>query len=326
MVAIKQVTIGIPIYKRLENLPSVLRIVGAQDYPNIDVLVSDNGMNGESVREIVKANYPSARFRQNATTVSMSKHFNQLIDDAAGEYFLILADDDEISSNYVTELVAVLDHRPQASVAVGVQETIDDSGVVIRSSSTELPEILSGPDFIRAAWGTQEFRFESFSTFLARTAQLRACGGFPEFWKGAGHDDALVIRLCLDNFVVFSSRCAFKKRLDYASYGYGQTTQDLAKGVRDLLMFLETDPTISKFAELHTSTWSKCRRLLIEMAWKTYYDRWADMYKQRLSPLQWTKAAFELPWIPHYYRAVTRTFFETLRAAARSGIRQLGFR
>jgi hypothetical protein len=48
------------------------------------------------------------------------------------------------------------------------------------------------------------------------------------------------------------------------------------------------------------------------MGWKTYYLRWADMYRQRLSPLEWAKAGFELPFIPEYYKAM----IQTLLAAA----------
>ena len=56
----KLVTVGIPIYKRLEYLPSVLKIVGWQDYPNVELIVSDNGMNGPAVREIVDRYYSRA--------------------------------------------------------------------------------------------------------------------------------------------------------------------------------------------------------------------------------------------------------------------------
>ena len=67
----KLVTIGIPIYKRLEYLPNVLRVVEAQDYPEIDILVSDNGMNGTAVSDVVKKHCTRPyRFRQNSATVS----------------------------------------------------------------------------------------------------------------------------------------------------------------------------------------------------------------------------------------------------------------
>lgn len=42
----KLVTIGVPIYERLQHLPRVLEIAASQDYSNIELLVSDNGENG----------------------------------------------------------------------------------------------------------------------------------------------------------------------------------------------------------------------------------------------------------------------------------------
>jgi glycosyltransferase involved in cell wall biosynthesis len=304
----KLVTIGIPVYKRLEYLPNVLKIVGTQDYPNIELLVSDNGMNGEAVSEIVNRCYSRpSRFRQNPSTVGMSIHFNQIIHEASGEYFVLLADDDEISSNYVSDLVDLLERHPQASVAMAVQETVDEAGTLVRRSSERVPEILSGPDFIRAVWGTHEFGYESLSTFLARTANLTASGGFPDFWKGSGNDDALIVKLCLDNFITLSSRCVFRKRCYDTSYGYSQSAQDLARGINDFLKFVDTNPILRQFACDHPSQWRATKHLLVKMAWTTYYWRWADMYRQRLSPLQWVKAGFALPFMPDYYRAVTQT-------------------
>jgi glycosyltransferase involved in cell wall biosynthesis len=309
----KLVTVGIPIYKRLEYLPSVLKIVGSQDYPHIELIVSDNGMNGPAVSEVLDRNYSRpSRFRQNPSTVGMSIHFNQIIREASGEYFVLLADDDEISSNYISELVNLLERYPQASLAMAVQETVDETGTLVRRSSEQVPEMLSGPDFIRAVWGTREFGYESLSTFLARTASLAASGGFPDFWKGSGNDDALVIKLCLNNSVALSSRCVFRKRCYDTSYGYSQTTQDLARGIKDFLQFLDGDPIIQQFACDHPTEWRETKHLLVKMGWKTYYLRWADMYRQRLSPLEWAKAGFELPFIPEYYKAM----IQTLLAAA----------
>src|SRR5512133_3693762 len=96
------VTIGLPIYKRLEYLPHVLDVISAQDYPSVELLVSDNGQNGDRVLEIVRRHYSKPfRFRQNPATVSISTHFNQLLQEASGKYFITLCDDDEISANYV---------------------------------------------------------------------------------------------------------------------------------------------------------------------------------------------------------------------------------
>jgi glycosyltransferase involved in cell wall biosynthesis len=319
----KLVTIGIPIYKRLEYLPSILKIVGSQDYPNVELIVSDNGMNGAAVREIVQRCYTRpSRFRQNPSTVGMSVHFNQIIHDASGEYFVLLADDDEISTNYVSELVNLLERYPQASVAMAVQETVDETGALVRRSSEQVPEILSGTEFIRAAWGTHEYRYESFSTFLARTRSVITCGGYPDFWKGSGNDDALIVKLCLDNFIALGARCVFRKRCYDSSYGFSQTTQDLARGIKDFLQFVDTNPILRQFAFDHPAEWRATRYLLVKMGWTTYYLRWADMYRQRLTPLQWAKAGFELPFIPEYYKAMIQTLIAASVAKGSSAIKQ----
>ena len=90
------------------------------------------------------------RFRQNPATVPISAHFNQLVQEASGEFFALLADDDEISSNYASGLVRQFERYPDASVGIARQEILSEEGIVIRKSAEELPHTLSGPDFIRA--------------------------------------------------------------------------------------------------------------------------------------------------------------------------------
>ena len=304
----KLVTVAIPIYKRLQYLPHVLDIVASQDYPNIELLVSDNGMNGSTIPDIVSRYYPKPyRFRQNPSTVNMPNHFNQLIENASGEYLVILADDDEISSNYVSDLVRVLEKHSQASIAISIQESIDEAGNIISRSKDTVPEILSGPDFIRAIWGTREYGFRSLSTFLARTQQLKANGGWPIFRVAQGDEDALIVKMCLDSFIVFSTRSTFRKRYDASTDQGSLAIRDLAKGVRDFLQFFETDAKILDYAASYPAVWAESKRHLVNNAWRTYYFRWTGMYRKGLPPAQWVMAAFALPLIPNYYKAVART-------------------
>ena len=304
----KLVTIGIPVYKRFKYLPQVLNIVASQDYPDIELLVSDNGMNGTTIPDIVSKYYPKPyRFRQNPSTVSISMHFTQLIREAAGEYFVPLADDDEISANYVSDLVYLLEKNPQASIAMSIQESIDEAGNIISRSEETVPEILSGPDFIRAIWSTHEYGYRSLSTYLAKTQRLIACGCYPNFCVSQGDEDALIVKTCLDNFIAFSTRSTFRKRYEDSSDQASLPIQDLARGVRDVLKFFDTDPQILDYAASHPVEWAESKRHLIDNAWKTYYYRWVGMYRKRMSRTQWFMAAFALPFIPSYYRTVVST-------------------
>jgi glycosyltransferase involved in cell wall biosynthesis len=312
----KLVTIGVPVYKRLRYLPNILNVVGLQDYPNIELIVSDNGMNGSAVPEILKAHYSrSFRFRQNRSSVTMSTHFNQLVQEAAGEYFVLLADDDEISSNYVSELAKLLERNPQASVAISRQEIMDETGVTIRASKENLPGFLSGADFIRAAWQTYEYRYETFATIFARTNHIRACGGYPDFTLATHNDDALLIKLCLNNYVLFSQNCTFRYRLYDDNHGFSISIRALAESTNEFLRFLDFDPRIQKFASAHPDEWRKSKEILVKMGWGTYYNRWRGMYKERLTGLQWVKSAFALPFIAAYYRAIASAFVENFVSA-----------
>lgn len=312
----KTVTIGIPIYKRLEYLPNVLDVVAAQDYPNIDLLISDNGMNGAVVRDLVGKLYRKPyRFRQNLETVNMSTHFSQLIENGLGDYFVVLADDDEISSNYISDLVTLLERRPEASVALSVQESIDAVGNLISRSKDTVPEVLSGPDFIRAAWVTRKYGFGSFSTYMARREKLLAVGGYPDFWVAQGDEDALIVKMCLDNYITFSTRSTFRKRYEETTDQHSMPISDLAKGLRDFISFFDTDPTILKYAVANSSEWRELKRHLVDSAWRTYYLRWASVYRHRLPGNEWVRAAFALPFFPAYYRAVAGTLIDACAAS-----------
>lgn len=311
----KLVTIALPIYKRLEYLPHVLGIVAAQDYPNIELIVSDNGTNGTRVREIVEACYPRHyRFRQNPETVNIAQHFNQLMADAKGEYFVILCDDDEISANYVSELVASLEKYPDASVAIARQEMMDKDGMVVRRSSETMPPVLSGADFISATWTDYAYGMEMVGTYLVRTESLRACGGYPDFCRGSGIDNALLLKLILGRSVGLNSRCAFRWRLDDASFGWSVSAAELALASREFLAFLDTDPNIREYAGAHPEQWRRIKGCLVRMTWQTYLGRWDEIYRGRLSWLPWVKSAFAMPFIADYYKMIASHLYSDAKS------------
>jgi GT2 family glycosyltransferase len=276
-------------------------------------------MNGTTVCEIVQQHYSKPfKFRQNVSTVGLSKHFNQIVHAASGNYFVLLQDDDEISPNYVSELVSRLDRHPEASVAISRQEIINEAGVKIRQSAAEFPEILSGADFIPDAWESHKYKFECLATLLAKTDQIKACGGYPEFRKGSHNDNALLIKLSLNGYVTFSSECAFRYRAYETSHGMSISIWDLAADSRQFLRFLESDPIILAFSATHPGEWKKLKRILVRMAWFTYFNRWIGIYRQRLSLQEWITAAFVLPLIPAYYKQVALTFGAGVKGMCRS--------
>jgi|GEM_PF-3646048 len=116
------VTIGVPTYNRPELLKRALTSIAAQDYPNLEVLVADNcspGSEVQAVYESFKDALPGSRYYRHAKNIGGLKNFFSLLAAASGKYFMWLADDDEISPNYISALVPILESNPDAATAMG---------------------------------------------------------------------------------------------------------------------------------------------------------------------------------------------------------------
>lgn len=296
------VNIALPIWKRLEYLQPILNIVEAQDYPCIELIVSDNGENGTKVHDVVKAHYSRPfRFRQNPHTVSIGAHFNQLLQAASGTYVVLLSDDDEISTNYISALVQQMEKHPEVSLAFGRQEIMNHDGVVIRTSRDFREQTLPGTEFIRRLWQSFDFGFESVGTFMTRSAEALERGGYPDFVHGNGIDNALVIKLCLDREVALTPECVWRYRVHESGYGWSVSAWELAAAQRQFMRFLDDDPVIRTLVAAQSTEWRRLKSVMVRNEWQTYLWRWRDIYRRRMSGRQWMRAAFAMPFIPAYY-------------------------
>ena len=306
-----RVTVAIPLWKRLEYLPGALHTVAAQDYPNIELLISDNGQNGEKLQAILDeyASMPY-RLRSNEVTVEMLDHFNQLVDAAEGEYFILLQDDDELTPNYVSSTVAAIERDPDVGVAIAPVEALNEAGETVPQRMQEHlpPRLMTGEELVRI-WCRNEYNFVCFATNLARTREIREVGGYPRLPMGTSIDDALLLKLALGRKIACVHEAAFQYRIYETSHGLALSYQQLARDFRAFINWLDDDPVMQTYAQKHRREWSEVRRLLVEMTWRTYRYRWKTMYRKRLSTFEWVKAAFAMPFIPSYYSAVTGHIF-----------------
>ena len=300
------VTVGVPLFKRRDYVAGALRSVASQDHENLDILISDNGENGEELRDWVAEQLQGRpfRFRRNERTVPLTRHFNQLVEEAQGEYFVLLCDDDEITPTYVSALARHLADDPDIAVAVARAELIDESGHRRPKPEAPFPAgVHSGPDFIRI-WCGHEYDFGSFVTNMARTDQIRAAGGYPDFVKGNSIDNALLIALLVGHKVALVDGARFRYRIYEESTGLAVDYRELGRAQRQFLRYLERHPGIAAYGRGAPEEWQGMKEQIVEMAWRTYRHRWKNMYRQRLSRGEWARAAFQMPFIPAYYRAV----------------------
>jgi len=123
------VSIGIPVYNEARFLDETLASLLAQDYANIEFIISDNASADATPEICERAAASDARIRVLRSKVNegSTANFQRCLDEAKGELFLWAGGHDLWSANMVSECVAMLQTHPDAVVAVPESRWIDTS-------------------------------------------------------------------------------------------------------------------------------------------------------------------------------------------------------
>lgn len=115
------VTVGMPTYNRADRLRRAAESVLGQTYPNLDLLISDNGSTDgtEKLGRALAAADPRVRYVRQPANRGPAANFQYVLDHARGDYFLWLADDDWLDPGYVARCAAELDRCPEVKLAAG---------------------------------------------------------------------------------------------------------------------------------------------------------------------------------------------------------------
>ncbi|MEQ1846184.1 MAG: glycosyltransferase family 2 protein [Nitrospira sp.] len=129
------VSIGIPTYNRANSyLRHALRSAVSQTYKNIEIIVSDN-CSPDNTESVVKAfNDPRIRYYRQTENIGPVKNRNFCVEQARGEYFVMLLDDDLIDDDFISTCMdAVKGHGEPGLVLTGARQ-IDSEGNVLSAS------------------------------------------------------------------------------------------------------------------------------------------------------------------------------------------------
>ena len=105
------VSVGIPTYNRKHYLIKALDSVKNQDYPNIEIIISDNHSTDgteEFIKELLGENNSNIKYLRLKENVGAKKNWENCICNASGKYMLMLSDDDILEPDAITNLVNAL--------------------------------------------------------------------------------------------------------------------------------------------------------------------------------------------------------------------------
>jgi len=116
-----RVTVGMPVRNGAPVVAEALASVLAQDYGDLDILISDNASTDATPDIVEEFRRGDARIRtvRHATPMRALDHFHWVKDQARGEYFMWAAHDDVRSRDFVSSLARALEERSGAVLAFG---------------------------------------------------------------------------------------------------------------------------------------------------------------------------------------------------------------
>ena len=169
-----------------------------QNRNKIDIIISDNGSEDDSV-EFIRKYFPSIKIIENGENLGFGSAINRGLGLAKGDYLLFLNSDLKLHSKCVGELAKVLERDSNVGGAIpkilhiDQQNTINSLGVLINYTGIAYPNLLGQKDP-----GYQEpFESACGGIFMLRREVYETVGGFDEdlFLYHEDHDLSWRVRL-----------------------------------------------------------------------------------------------------------------------------------
>ncbi|MEA2274445.1 MAG: hypothetical protein QOI98_3153, partial [Solirubrobacteraceae bacterium] len=98
------VSVGLPTFNRAALLKRAIESVLAQDYSNLELIISDNGSPDETqqVCEEFCARDSRVKYIRQLSNRGPRANFLEVLHQARGEFFVCLGDDDWLDSSYIS--------------------------------------------------------------------------------------------------------------------------------------------------------------------------------------------------------------------------------
>ena len=114
-------TIGVPTRNGALTLKHALESACDQDYPNLEIVISDNA--SEDATHDIAARFGDSdsriRIIRQVKPLTMLQNHRAVWNEGRGKYFVWLADDDRLDRSFISTCVSALEADPQAVLAFG---------------------------------------------------------------------------------------------------------------------------------------------------------------------------------------------------------------
>ena len=175
------ITVGIPVFNGERYLERAIRSLQKQEYPNIDIVISDNCSTDatQNISLRLAAEDRRIRYYRNNINIGAVRNFVKVFELSCGEYFMWAAYDDLWDPHCLSLLVEELINWPEAGLAHSGIALIDESEQLLSVEAFPTDDnpncwscIELATKCVRPARGTPKLNYAMYGLFRSSVLRL----------------------------------------------------------------------------------------------------------------------------------------------------------
>jgi glycosyltransferase involved in cell wall biosynthesis len=184
-----KVSVLISTFNRTDYLRMALDSALAQDYPDFEIVILDDGSTDNTADVISEYSDPRIHYHWQPNQ-GVARTYNRLMELGEGEYFHHLDNDDILMPGALTTMAALLDANPSAGIAYGEAPVIDSIGRIY--SHRRVPKNLAAKGLVPSVVAFKELlsgcHITTSTVMMRRSVLYRVAPFQPEAVPGEDWD------------------------------------------------------------------------------------------------------------------------------------------
>jgi len=186
-------------HNRVEYVRECIDSALAQKYSHFEVILSDNSDNDEVKNATIHyLKNPYFKYIKRNPSLSALEHFNTLLNEPTGNFFMLFHDDDVLLPDAITKAIEVFNRQPNLVAVGGNAFFINERQKTFRYFSTQLKKrdvLVSNIDRFIYAYIKIKRDYPPFPSYIYRTSKVKSLQINPQF-GGKYADVSFLAQLC----------------------------------------------------------------------------------------------------------------------------------
>ncbi len=271
-----KVQIYIMSYNRSEYIEQTLESVMSQDYPNIEIIVSDNSTD-DRVETLLKNSKYRSRFQyiRRNPSLAVLNHANKIIEEVTADYFMMFHDDDIMLPTMVTKLMRFILSQTRLTAVGSNAYILNSDKLTNKKFNPHLQSdiLISNPTMLSQHYMISKLGHIPFPSYLYRTSGVK---NLRMNWKnGQKHADVVyLLEIAKSGTIGWLKDC----EMYYRRHGANGSNNVDPKAILSLCRYINhhipvSDKLVYDFKHKHFLMWIKQKRKNKKLSLTPWRDR-----------------------------------------------------